>query len=115
MFLYEKFYINFLARYPAGYRISGKKIVVAVVAAVPATFCCCYCCWCRPNPLTKETKITLNKIVLQASVHPCKHAQTMKKLLDQIAEGGGDLQVLPFPVFFLSQFLSSPSLSPSIP
>ena len=29
----------------------------------------------------------------QASVHPCKHASTMKKLLDQIAEGGGELGV----------------------
>merc|ERR1719318_2560166 len=29
----------------------------------------------------------------QASVHPCKHAQTMKKLLDQIAEGAGGAPV----------------------
>lgn len=37
----------------------------------------------------------------QASVHPCKHAQTMKKLLDQIAEGGGDLQVHQYIIVFL--------------
>jgi len=37
----------------------------------------------------------------QASVHPCKHAQTMKKLLDQISEGGGDLQVHQYLVVFL--------------
>lgn len=37
----------------------------------------------------------------QASVHPCKHAQTMKKLLDQISEGGGDLQVHQYLIVFL--------------
>jgi len=37
----------------------------------------------------------------QASVHPCKHAQTMKKLLDQITEGGGDLQVHQYLIVFL--------------
>ncbi|XP_023347680.1 ubiquitin-like-conjugating enzyme ATG3 [Eurytemora carolleeae] len=36
-----------------------------------------------------------------ASVHPCKHAQTMKKLLDQISEGGGDLQVHQYLILFL--------------
>ena len=38
---------------------------------------------------------------LQASVHPCKHAQTMKKLLDQITEGGGDLLVHQYLIVFL--------------
>jgi len=37
----------------------------------------------------------------QASVHPCKHAQTMKKLLDQIAEGGGELGVHQYLILFL--------------
>jgi len=37
----------------------------------------------------------------QASVHPCKHAQTMKKLLDQIAEGGGELGVHEYIIVFL--------------
>jgi len=37
----------------------------------------------------------------QASVHPCKHAQTMKKLLDQIAEGGGELGVHQYLIIFL--------------
>lgn len=37
----------------------------------------------------------------QASVHPCKHAQTMKKLLDQITEGGGDLFVHQYIIVFL--------------
>jgi len=37
----------------------------------------------------------------QASVHPCKHAQTMKKLLDQIAEGGGELGVHQYIIVFL--------------
>ena len=38
---------------------------------------------------------------LQASVHPCKHASTMKKLLDQIAEGGGELWVHQYLIVFL--------------
>jgi len=37
----------------------------------------------------------------QASVHPCKHASTMKKLLDQIAEGGGELGVHQYLIVFL--------------
>lgn len=37
----------------------------------------------------------------QASVHPCKHAQTMKKLLDQITEGGGELGVHQYLIVFL--------------
>jgi len=37
----------------------------------------------------------------QASVHPCKHATTMKKLLDQIAEGGGELGVHQYLIVFL--------------
>jgi len=37
----------------------------------------------------------------QASVHPCKHASTMKKLLDQIAEGGGELGVHQYIIVFL--------------
>eukprot|EP00092_Neocalanus_flemingeri_P022243 GFUD01024122.1.p1 GENE.GFUD01024122.1~~GFUD01024122.1.p1 ORF type:complete len:300 (-),score=100.00 GFUD01024122.1:1348-2247(-) len=37
----------------------------------------------------------------QASVHPCKHASTMKKLLDQIAEGGGELGVHQYLIIFL--------------
>jgi len=37
----------------------------------------------------------------QASVHPCKHAQTMKKLLDQIVEGGGELGVHQYLIVFL--------------
>ncbi|CAB4069568.1 ATG3 [Lepeophtheirus salmonis] len=30
----------------------------------------------------------------QASVHPCQHAKVMKKLIDQITEGGGELGTL---------------------
>ena len=37
----------------------------------------------------------------QASVHPCKHATTMKKLMDQIAEGGGELGVHQYLIVFL--------------
>jgi len=37
----------------------------------------------------------------QASVHPCKHAQTMKKLMDQITEGGGELGVHLYLIVFL--------------
>merc|ERR1719228_1884853 len=37
----------------------------------------------------------------QASVHPCKHAQTMKKLVDQITEGGGELGVHLYLIVFL--------------
>lgn len=37
----------------------------------------------------------------QASVHPCKHATTMKKLMDQIAEGGGQLGVHQYLIVFL--------------
>ena len=37
----------------------------------------------------------------QASVHPCKHASTMKKLLDQIADGGGELGVHQYLIVFL--------------
>ena len=37
----------------------------------------------------------------QASVHPCKHASTMKKLIDQIAEGGSELGVHQYLIVFL--------------
>jgi len=37
----------------------------------------------------------------QASVHPCKHAQTMKKLVDQITEGGGEMGVHLYLIVFL--------------
>jgi len=37
----------------------------------------------------------------QASVHPCRHAQVMKKLIDQITEGGGELGVHMYLIVFL--------------
>ncbi len=37
----------------------------------------------------------------QASVHPCRHAQVMKKLVDQIMEGGGELGVHMYLIVFL--------------
>ncbi len=37
----------------------------------------------------------------QASVHPCRHAQVMKKLIDQIMEGGGELGVHMYLIVFL--------------
>ena len=37
----------------------------------------------------------------QASVHPCKHAQVMKKLIDQIMEGGKELGVHMYLIVFL--------------
>jgi len=37
----------------------------------------------------------------QASVHPCRHAQTMKKLVDQIMEGGKELGVHMYIIVFL--------------
>lgn len=37
----------------------------------------------------------------QASVHPCRHAQVMKKLIDQIVEGGGELGVHMYLIVFL--------------
>ena len=37
----------------------------------------------------------------QASVHPCRHAQTMKKLVDQMTEGGGELGVHMYLLVFL--------------
>lgn len=37
----------------------------------------------------------------QASVHPCRHAQTMKKILDQMLEGGGELGVHMYILVFL--------------
>ena len=36
----------------------------------------------------------------QASVHPCRHAQVMKKLIDQITEGGGELGVHMYLIVF---------------
>ena len=36
-----------------------------------------------------------------ASVHPCRHAQVMKKLIDQIVEGGGELEVHMYLIVFL--------------
>ena len=37
----------------------------------------------------------------QASVHPCRHAQVMKKLVDQIMEGGKELGVHMYLIVFL--------------
>ena len=37
----------------------------------------------------------------QASVHPCRHAQVMKKLIDQIVEGGKELGVHMYLIVFL--------------
>lgn len=37
----------------------------------------------------------------QASVHPCRHAQVMKKLIDQIVEGGKELGVHMYLIIFL--------------
>ncbi len=37
----------------------------------------------------------------QASVHPCRHAEVMKKLCDQITEGGGELGVHMYLIVFL--------------
>jgi ubiquitin-like-conjugating enzyme ATG3 len=37
----------------------------------------------------------------QASVHPCRHAQVMKKLVDRIMEGGGELGVHMYIIIFL--------------
>lgn len=37
----------------------------------------------------------------QASVHPCRHAQVMKKLIDQIMDGGGELGVHMYLIVFL--------------
>ena len=37
----------------------------------------------------------------QASVHPCRHAQVMKKLIDQIVEGGNELGVHMYLIVFL--------------
>nr|ACO12966.1 Autophagy-related protein 3 [Lepeophtheirus salmonis] len=37
----------------------------------------------------------------QASVHPCQHAKVMKKLIDQITEGGGELGVHMYLIIFL--------------
>jgi ubiquitin-like-conjugating enzyme ATG3 len=37
----------------------------------------------------------------QASVHPCRHAAVMKKLIDQIMEGGGELGVHMYLIVFL--------------
>nr|ACO15619.1 Autophagy-related protein 3 [Caligus clemensi] len=39
--------------------------------------------------------------VPQASVHPCQHAKVMKKLIDQITEGGGELGVHMYLIIFL--------------
>ena len=36
-----------------------------------------------------------------ASVHPCRHAQVMKKLIGQIVEGGGELEVHMYLIVFL--------------
>merc|ERR1712218_317401 len=37
----------------------------------------------------------------QASVHPCRHAQVMKKLIDQITDGGGELGVHMYLIVFV--------------
>ena len=41
----------------------------------------------------------------QASVHPCRHAQVMKKLIDQITEGGGELGVHMYLIVFFLRYV----------
>jgi len=36
-----------------------------------------------------------------ASVHPCRHAEVMKKIIETVAEGGCDLQVYIYLLIFL--------------
>jgi len=51
--------------------------------------------------ITMETHPHLPASPPQASVHPCRHAQVMKKLIDQIMEGGGELGVHMYLIVFL--------------
>lgn len=37
----------------------------------------------------------------QASVHPCRHAQAMKKIIETVEEGGGELSVHMYLIIFL--------------
>uniref|UniRef100_A0A7R9UZA6 Autophagy-related protein 3 n=1 Tax=Chlamydomonas euryale TaxID=1486919 RepID=A0A7R9UZA6_9CHLO len=47
-----------------------------------------------------------NLSLVAASIHPCKHAEVMKKLVDNIVEGGGSFQVEHYLLLFL-KFISS--------
>lgn len=51
--------------------------------------------------ITMETHPHLPGGPPQASVHPCRHAQVMKKLIDQIVEGGNELGVHMYLIVFL--------------
>ncbi len=51
--------------------------------------------------ITIETHPHFPAGIQQASVHPCRHAQVMKKLVDQIMEGGGELGVHMYLIVFL--------------
>lgn len=50
--------------------------------------------------VTMEAHPHLNGVIA-ASVHPCRHAVVMKKILETVAEGGKDLGVHVYLIIFL--------------